>query len=250
MNGNLDKKIKDAAEMIKNANNVTVFTGAGISVESGIPPFRGEEGLWSRYDPIILDLRYFYSSPKEAWIAIKKLFYDFFGQAEPNYAHIAVAQMEEAGMVNAVITQNIDNLHQAAGSRNVYEYHGTLKTLTCTKCGKQYYADNISLEKLPLECEVCGGLVKPDFVFFGEGIPEEAARASYEAINKSDLFLVIGTTGEIRPASSIPVMAKQNGAKIIEIKVEQTNFTGQITDIFLQGKATGIMKRLVKELKT
>jgi len=241
-------EVKRAAKIIRKANNITIFTGAGISVESGIPPFRGEGGLWSKYNPIILDLGYFKSNPKESWIAIKEIFYDFFGSAKPNYAHIALAKMQENGLVHKIITQNIDNLHQEAGSTNVYEYHGTMKTLTCMKCGKGYKAEDIDFEQLPVLCDRCGGLVKPDFVFFGEGIPEKAMAASYDSIDNSDVFIVIGTTGEIMPASSVPFMAKQNGTKIIEINIEETNFTRQITDVFIEGKATEVMRVLLEEL--
>ena len=239
---------KRAAEIIRNAKNITVFTGAGISVESGIPPFRGEGGLWSKYNPVILDLGYFKSNPETSWAAIKEIFYDFFGNAKPNYAHTALAKMQEKGLIHKIITQNIDNLHQEAGSTNVYEYHGTMKTLACMKCGKEYKAEDIDFEKLPVMCHICGGLVKPDFVFFGEGIPEKAMTAAYDSIDHADVFIVIGTTGEIMPASSVPFMAKQNGAKLIEINIEETNFTRQITDVFLQGKATEVMKALLEEL--
>ncbi|MBN2879411.1 MAG: NAD-dependent deacylase [Clostridia bacterium] len=239
---------KRAAEIIRKANHITVFTGAGISVESGIPPFRGEGGLWSKYNPIILDLGYFKSNPKESWAAIKEIFYDFFGRAKPNDAHIAIAKMQDKMLVNKIITQNIDNLHQEAGSTNVYEYHGTMKTLTCMKCGKGYKAEDVDFEKLPVLCGKCGGLVKPDFIFFGEGIPQKAMAASYDSIDNSDAFIVIGTTGEIMPASSVPIMARANGAKIIEINIEETNFTRQITDVFIEGKATEAMNALLEEL--
>ena len=240
----MDSFFRQAADLLKQSNYTTAFTGAGISVESGIPPFRGATGLWSKYDPVVLDIGYFHSNPFESWRVIKEIFYDFFGKAKPNRAHKVLALMEQKGLLKNIITQNIDNLHQEAGSREVYEFHGNSRELVCTKCGKKFVMQDIDFEKLPVTCDVCGGLVKPDFIFFGEGIPQEAYRKSLEAAEKADVFLVIGTTGEIMPASQIPVIAKNNGAKIIEINIEPSNYTFQITDIFLKGKATEIMERL------
>ncbi len=244
----MNNNINIAAELLKNSRYTTAFTGAGISVESGIPPFRGETGLWSKYNPIVLDINYFHSHPKESWNVIKEIFYDFFGKAKPNDAHYVLARMEKAGLLKNIITQNIDNLHQEAGSKEVYEFHGNSRDLICTKCGKRYTVEQVNFEKLPLTCEDCGGLVKPDFIFFGEGIPPLAYQKSLEAAEKADVFLVIGTTGEIMPASQIPVMAKNNGAKIIEVNVEPSNYTNGITDIFLKGKATEVMNKLASKL--
>ncbi len=244
LSGHLKIELDKAAKLIKNSEYTTAFTGAGISVESGIPPFRGPQGLWSKYDPIVLDIDYFKTNPLESWKVIKEIFYDFFGKAKPNAAHIALARLEKEGYVKNIITQNIDNLHQEAGSKTVYEFHGNSHTLVCTKCGKRFSINQIDFDNLPVRCDRCGGLVKPDFIFFGEGIPQVAYQASIEAAGSADVFLVIGTTGEIMPASQIPYMAKQNGAKIIEINPEPSNYTGSITDIFLKGKAGIIMPAL------
>ena len=241
--------IEKAAELIKNTNHITAFTGAGISVESGIPPFRGENGLWNKYDPVFLDINYFYQNPLRSWKMIKEIFYDFFGKAKPNAAHIALAKMELSGYVNSVITQNIDNLHQEAGSKNVYEFHGSSKNLFCTKCSKIFPAKNIDLFHLPPKCEECGTVLKPDFVFFGEPIPEPARTNSFAETKKADVFILIGTTGEIMPASMIPIEAKRNNVKIIEVNIKPSNYTNTITDIFLEGKATEIMTNLLKSLK-
>jgi len=244
----LNNNINKAVELLKDSKYTTAFTGAGISVESGIPPFRGETGLWSRYDPIVLDIDYFKSNSLESWRVIKEIFYDFFGKAKPNDAHIALAQMEKAGLLQNIITQNIDNLHQAGGSKIIYEFHGNSHTLVCTGCSKKYGISDIDFNSLPIKCTLCNSLVKPDFIFFGEGIPPEAYQKSIEAAEKADIFLVIGTTGEIMPASQIPHIAKANKAIIIEINPDQSNFTNSITDIFLQGKATDIMKKLIYKL--
>ncbi len=241
--------IEKAAELIKNAKHITAFTGAGISVESGIPPFRGENGLWSKFDPILLDLDYFHKNPLESWKFIKEIFYDFFGEAKPNFAHFALAEMEKMGLLKAIITQNIDDLHQKAGSKTVWEFHGTSKNLICEKCAAEYLASELDLSILPPRCEKCGSVLKPDFIFFGEPIPEIAMNKSIEETEKADLFLVIGTTGEIMPASMIPYEAKKNNAKIIEINTQPSNYTGTISDLFLQGKATKIFEDLIKKIR-
>jgi len=246
MNPNLLDK---AVDYIKNARRVVAFSGAGISVESGIPPFRGPEGLWLRYDPTCLEIHYFLSHPTEAWVVIKEIFYDFFGQASPNAAHIALAQMEAAGRLQAVITQNIDNLHQRAGSQNVIEFHGTSSRLTCIKCESHYPASPDLFNPMPPRCKRCRGMLKPDFVFFGEPIPWEAMQRSLDETTRADLWLVIGTTGEVQPACMLPREAKGNGATVIEVNIEPSQFTDYITDVFLQGKATQVLPELVGRLR-
>lgn len=237
-----------AARLLKNARHVTAFTGAGISVESGIPPFRGENGLWNTIDPTFLDIRYFQAKPHESWIKIKEIFYDFFGQATPNAAHLGIANLEKQGIVKAVITQNIDNLHQDAGSSAVYEFHGNSRDLVCLSCGWRTPASRLDLNLLPPLCSRCSEVLKPDFIFFGEPIPEPARSQSFYEAENADVFLLVGTTGEIMPASQIPRIAKQNGAKMIEINITETVYTQQITDIFLQDKATVALTKLLEAL--
>jgi NAD-dependent deacetylase len=240
--------LKSAAEIIQKAKSMVAFTGAGISVESGIPPFRGAEGLWSKYNPEVLELGYFYSRPLDSWKVIKEIFYDFFGHAQPNAAHLALARLEQAGMLDCVITQNIDNLHQAAGSRVVHEFHGNSQKLICTSCSKHYEAHEIELEVLPPACHDCQGLLKPDFIFFGESIPMDAYHASVAAAEKADVFLIIGSTGEVMPANQIPLIAWQNGAKIIEINPEPSNYTPKITDVYIAGRAGESMTALIEQI--
>jgi NAD-dependent deacetylase len=234
----------EAIRLLKQSKYTTAFTGAGISVESGIPPFRGSGGIWDKYDPGMLEISYFKANPKEAWVVIKEIFYDFFGKAEPNKAHRILAEMERKGLISVTITQNIDNLHQEAGCRKVYEFHGNSKRLICLACHKTYFLGEISIDHLPPDCRICGGLLKPDFVFFGEPIPQMALSASYEAAINSDVFLIIGTTGEVMPANQIPFMAKENGASIIEINPEPSHYTERITDLFLKGKAVEMMEKI------
>lgn len=244
----LSDKIERAAVILKQSRFTTAFTGAGISVESGIPPFRGTGGIWNDYDPEVLEMEYFIHHPNHSWEIIKKIFYDYYRDAKPNLAHLVLAKMEREGKLGRIITQNIDNLHQEAGSMNIAEFHGNLKNLRCLTCHREYHAGEISLDHLPPTCRECGGLLKPDFVFFGEPIPQEAAMASYESASISDVFLVIGTTGEVMPASQVPGMAKQNGAVIIEVNKEPSRYTNSITDLFLQGNATEIMGKLEEAL--
>jgi NAD-dependent deacetylase len=236
-----------ASRLLRESRHAAVFTGAGISVESGIPPFRGPEGLWSRIDPGFIEIGYFRRQPQESWAKIKEIFYDFFGAAEPNAAHRGVAALERAGRVKAVITQNIDGLHQRAGSREVIEFHGNSRWLVCLECGRREAACAERLAQLPPHCSACGGLLKPDFIFFGEGIPVKALQRSYQEASRADLFLLIGSSGEVQPACQIPPLAKARGAKLIEINPRESLFT-PIADVFLQGKATEMVGSLVKEM--
>ncbi len=244
----IEIKIQQAAEMLKASKNTTAFSGAGISVESGIPPFRGEDGIWSKYDPMLLDIHFFQANPEESWTVIKEIFYDFFGKAKPNKAHEVLARMENNNLLDNIITQNIDNLHQDAGSRIVYEFHGTSKYLVTVDGMIRYHVDEVDMSRMPPTCPKSGVLLKPDFVFFGEGIPQDVYLNCMKAANNAEVILVIGTTGEIMPASQIPHIAKQNGARIIEINSNISNYSHSIADIYLQGKATEIMESLEQYL--
>jgi NAD-dependent deacetylase len=177
-------------------------------------------------------------------VIIREIFYDFFGKARPNPAHLLLARMEKEGMLGRTITQNIDNLHQEAGSTIVSEFHGNSKVLVCLHCHRKYLYGEVGLAHLPPTCRECGGILKPNFVFFGEAIPQLPLMEAYEAASISDVFLIIGTTGEVMPANQIPFMAKEYGATIIEVNPEPSNYTGKITDVFLQGKAGEVMGKL------
>jgi len=236
----LPARIEAAARAISAARHLTAFTGAGISVESGIPPFRGPGGVWESYDPDILDLDVFVRRPQDSWPAIRALFTSFLGTGErpaakPNLAHETLARWEAEGRLFCTITQNIDGLHAAAGSRELVEYHGHCRTLTCLSCERNFPL----IETLPPapaipKCPVCGGLLKPDFIFFGEGIPYEAmARADREAV-ATDCMVLVCTSGVVYPAAAVPPAAKRHGATIIEINPEPTPYTLQgVADIFL-----------------
>jgi len=241
--------LNDAVKLIMESSRTTAFTGAGISVESGVPPFRGHGALWEKYDPEVLDISYFHKNPEDSWMVIKEIFYDFFGKVKPNGAHYALAELEKMGFLQSIITQNIDNLHHDAGSVEIYEFHGSSRDLVCTGCGNKESSENLDLSELPPFCKKCDYLLKPDFVFFGEQIPEDASSKSWaEAVN-SEIFLIIGTSGEVMPASMIPYEAKKRGKKIIEINVTSSKYTESITDIFLEGKASIVMEKLLKKIR-
>lgn len=236
----LEARIHRAAEAIAAAKHLTSFTGAGISVESGIPPFRGTGGVWEKYDPDILDLDVFVRHPERSWPAIRALFTSFLGTGErpaakPNKAHQVLAAWEAAGRLKCTITQNIDGLHAAAGSRELVEYHGHCRTLSCLSCSRTYpLVETMPPPPAIPHCPSCGGLLKPDFVFFGEGIPYEAMERGEREARATDCMVLVGTSGVVHPAAGLPPAAHYHGATIIEINPEPTPYLLQgITDIFL-----------------
>jgi len=238
-----EASLKRAAEVIRESRHLVAFTGAGISVESGVPPFRGPGGLWNTHDPKYLELTYLHRHPAQCWHALKGLFYEHFARAQPNDAHRVLALLEQRGLLKAVITQNIDNLHRLAGSRRIVEFHGNTRDLTCLSCGKVVEAAPEILEHLPPVC-ACGGILKPNFIFFGEAIPQNALVESNREIEAADAVLIIGSTGEVYPAAALPHQAADRGATIVEINPEASNFTQTITDVFIPLPAAEAMRRL------
>jgi len=236
--------LENAAKALKDARCAMAFTGAGISVESGIPPFRGPGGAWSKYNPDKVEKGYFKRNPEEVWPLLKEIFFDMLGKAKPNPAHVALADLESAGKLAGIVTQNIDSLHQAAGSEVVHEYHGNTRRMQCMSCRTFFDTPSISLERLPPPCPACGGLLKPDFIFFGEGIPTDVHMASTELAKQSDVCLVIGTGGQVQPAGRIPYIVKNRGGVVIEINLSDTDYTYTTSDYFLEGKATVMMSKL------
>ncbi len=235
----------EAAKHIIDSRYCVAFTGAGISVESGIPPFRGKNGLWNKYDPRSFEIDYFLRNSARSWEIIRDIFYDLFGQVQPNAAHYALAEMEQRGLLKSVITQNIDNLHKDAGNKEVYEFHGSLKEIICLHCGQKVNVAQVDMNHLPPTCLTCGGLMKPDVVFFGEAIPEYAASKSIDASRKADCMILIGTTGTVAPANALPSRAKACGTTIIEINPDPSEYTNRITDIFIRDNATRAMENLM-----
>ena len=223
------------------------LTGAGVSVESGIPDFRGAEGLWSKYDPAeYASIEAFRRDPEKVWNMLRDMEALVSG-ARPNPAHIGMGELERMGLLHHIITQNIDNLHQEGGAGNVIEYHGNSSTLTCIWCGKRYAVEEKSAERTPL-C-TCSRPLKPDVVFFGEPIPMDALNRSFQLASSAEVLLIVGTSALVSPANTIPVMAKEKGARLIEINREKTHLTGTMTDVFLEGSAGEIIPALVNAVR-
>jgi len=241
------RDLKEVAEAIKNANLVVALTGAGISTESGIPDFRSKNGLWSKFN---MD-EYGYidnimENPAKVWKMLRFLINDL-KKAKPNPAHIALAKMEEKGYLHAIITQNVDGLHQKAGSKNVIEFHGNFREAICLQCRKTYPIEYALDQEIP-RCE-CGGLLKPNAVFFGEPIERSVLIKSFGYVENCDVMLVIGTSATVYPAAQLPAMAKQNGAVIVEINKEPSMIAGT-ADYSFYGKAGEILPKFLDFLKS
>ena len=239
--------ITKAAEAIYGSRSTLALTGAGISVESGIPDFRSAGGLWSKYDPSeYATIQAFRQSPEKIWDMLRDMDH-LIARARPNPAHLGMGEMEKIGCLHYIITQNVDNLHQAGGARNVIEYHGNSSTLSCLWCGKGYRAEEKRSEHIP-RCG-CGKVLKPDVVFFGEAIPPRALDHSFQLASSAEALLIVGTSAEVSPANTIPSIAKSRGAILIEVNMERTHLTGSMTDIFLEGRAGETIPALLAELK-
>ncbi len=234
-----------AADAIRSAGTVVASTGAGISTESGIPDFRSEGGIWETYPPEeYASIEAFTADPAKVWGMWRELGQQFDG-CKPNPGHAALAQLEEAGHLAAIITQNVDNLHQEAGSRTVIEYHGNSRHVRCMTCGHtQPINPEIYASGTPF-C-VCGGVFKPDVVMFGEMIPPKAMLQAEAYARSADTVIIVGTSAQVYPAAELPYTAKKRGAFIIEANIEETDFTRDITDVFLQGKAGETLPNLAE----
>lgn len=259
MGTELGREISDlidkAAKILAKSYWAVALTGAGISVDSGIPDFRSPGGLWERFDPFeYAHIEAFKRNPERVWTMLKEMS-AMVRNAKPNPAHIALAKLEELGVLKVVITQNIDNLHQKAGSKKVIEYHGNSEYLICIKCNKRYTADEIERKGVfPPTCEECNAILKPDVVFFGEPIPFQALIEAQHHAQECDVMLVIGTSGMVQPAASLPFIAKNTGSTIIEINKTKTVLTGSVVDIHIGGSSSIILPLLVeateRELKS
>jgi len=246
---NMDDLIQQAAEDLAAAGKVTALTGAGISIESGIPPFRGKGGLWERFDPMeVAHIDALVRDPAKVWNILVKEMKEIVDTAEPNDGHKGLARLEEMGKLETVITQNVDGLHQAAGNTDVIEFHGTFAWQRCMDCSRKYETRDVDISKIP-PCCICGGILRPDAVFFGEMIPQDALWRSRQIASDCDLMLVIGTSATVQPAALMPVIAKESGAKVVEINPERTPLTDQISDYLIMGGAGDIMNRIVAALE-
>ena len=226
---------EEAASIIESSEYVIAFTGAGISAEAGIPVFRGKDGLWNKYDPMTLATpEAFARDPRRVW--------EWYAwriglvlRAEPTVSHRVLAGMEKAGILQAVVTQNVDGLHQRAGSINVIELHGSILRARCTMCGRRWSIDRVPSE-IPVRCPYCGGLARPDVVWFGEPLPSEALYRAFEEAGRSDAVIVVGTTGYVEPAGSIPLIVYENGGRIINVNLEPNRYSN-IADVDYRGRA-------------
>jgi NAD-dependent protein deacetylase/lipoamidase len=245
----MDDLIKRAALDLAAATDAVALTGAGISTESGIPPFRGKGGLWERYDPMeIAHIDAFMQDPAKVWNLLIKEMKDIVDRARPNDAHLGLAKLEKLGILRTVITQNVDGLHQMAGNQDVIEFHGSFAWQRCMDCNRRIKTSNVDMSRIPPRCD-CHGILRPDAVFFGELIPPQNLWRSQQAASDCDVMLVIGTSASVQPAASMPVIAKGCGAKVIEINSEPTPLTGDISDYLILGKAGVIMTRILAELE-
>ena len=245
----MDDLIKKAAEDLSGAKMVTALTGAGISVESGIPPFRGKGGLWEKYDPMeVAHIDAFLQNPTKAWNLLFKDMKEVLEKATPSDSHKGLAKLEEFGILKTIITQNVDGLHQMAGNSDVIEFHGNMAWQRCMECDAHYKTSRVDLSEIPPRCD-CGGILRPNAVLFGEMIPQEALWRSRQVATDCDVMLVIGTSAVVQPAALMPVVAKESGAKIIEINPESTPLTGEISDYLIKGPAGEVIKGITAQIE-
>lgn len=257
--------IKKVAKELVDARYAIALTGAGVSTESGIPDFRGPSGIWTK-DPEAERRAYqiynlFLVDPKRYWEEVLSGHYLLRRGLEgalPNPSHFALAELENMGILKCIITQNIDGLHQKAGSRNVLEFHGSAFKLRCVECGARYPREEYDLSKLrddgllPPLCKKCGGVLKSDIVHFGEPIPGDVYLRSLEEVRKCDLMLICGTSLVVYPFAALPRIAKRKAPPptIVEVNLEPTPLTVEgLSDYFLQGRTGEILPRIVEEVK-
>lgn len=229
------------SDRLQNAEKIVFVTGAGISQESGIPTFRGNDGLWRKYDPMKLaTIDAFYEDPKLVWEWYEERRQNILN-ARPNPGHMAIAKLEKYRNVS-VLTQNIDGLHQKAGSTHVYELHGSIITIKCTVCS---FKDTIaySFSQLPPLCR-CGNMLRPDVVWFGEALPQDVWKSAMNEARSCDIMIVVGTSLAVSPANLLPIYAKQNGATIAEVNIEPTSMSYNM-DISLRESAASVLPGLV-----
>jgi NAD-dependent deacetylase len=238
-----------ASELLAQARRGLVFTGAGVSTESGIRDFRGPNGLWKQYDPYkTADIRYFMEDPTRYWtISLER--WRTYKEAHPNPGHYALAAMEEAGHVAAVVTQNTDGLHAAAGS-TVIELHGNGREVVCLDCGGREPRASVQARletEMPPHCRLCGGtFIKPAVVFFGEALPPGALTEAYARAAAADLVLVVGSSLQVYPAADIPLQGVRAGAPLIIVNEERTPFD-ELAQVVIRGKSGEVLPELLEK---
>jgi NAD-dependent deacetylase len=241
--------VGDAAELLSNAQRGLALTGAGVSAESGIPTFRGEGGLWTKYDPVkVASLDYFMSDPSAYW-KVSKDRGRIALAARPNPGHQALAALEAAGHLLAVATQNTDGLHQDSGSRRVIELHGSGRTVQCLDCGNREPRSEVQGRldvEMPPRCRVCGGVfLKPTVVLFGEPMPQAAVQEAFALARAADVMLVVGSSLVVYPAADIPVAALRSGASLIVINAEPTPLD-EVATVVIRGKSGEVLPEIVR----
>ncbi len=244
MNPEQNEKIMLARGLLAKASSVAVLTGAGISAESGIPTFRGQEGLWQNYKPEQLATpQAFWDNPKLVWE-----WYDWrrnaVAESKPNAGHYALVDLEKEKKKFTLITQNIDALHQMAGSRNMVELHGNIWQIRCTKCSEIEQNHTVPLPEIPPTCKLCGEMGRPHVVWFGENLDMDLIDKSLKAIEECDVMLIVGTSGVVEPAASMGLVAKQTGKSVIEINMEQTP-NSPLFDMTLLGKSGELLPQII-----
>ncbi len=247
-----DKALKEAARLLAGSQVVIGFTGAGISTESGIPDFRTMGSFWEGFDPETFEKEIdsreaFEKDPAKVWRFFAQAI-EVMEQATPNEGHRALARMGRLGRMAAVITQNVDGLHQAAGSEHVLEFHGNMRRLHCLRCGARTTWEAVRAGPVPPRCP-CGYVLKPEVPLFGEHVDIEAAAASEVLAANAQVMLVAGTHGAIAPVNRIPLIAKEHGAAVIEVNREKSLYTDRVTDLFLEGTTGEILPVLAAELE-
>jgi NAD-dependent deacetylase len=252
----MTKQIKEVARLILTSKKIVIFVGAGLSTESGIPDYRSPGGVWDRYNPEDFYFQNFLSSElsREKYWQMATEMYEPMKKAQPNLAHLAIAEMERLGKLDCIITQNIDGLHFKAGNseEKVIQLHGTAMVVSCLSCGMKYDRDEIQERlrkslKVP-RCDSCEGLLKPATISFGQSMPERETQEAYHRSSLSDLFIVIGSSLVVQPAASLPLVAKRNGAKLVIINRDPTSHD-DMADLVIHGQAGPIMDSILKEVK-
>ncbi|MBM4761797.1 NAD-dependent protein deacylase [Bacillus sp. B15-48] len=233
---------------LNKSNYTVVFTGAGMSTESGLPDFRSaNKGLWKQKDPSKLASTAALNHHVEDFIAFYRERVLSVKAYQPNQGHHILAKWEQSGRIQSIITQNVDGFHQSAGSQRVAELHGTLRTIHCQSCGTVY--DSEEYVKKEYYCK-CGGVLRPSVVLFGETLPEEAFQFAFEEANKAELFIVMGSSLTVSPANQFPLIAKENGAKLVIINMEPTDFD-MYADEVINGMEIGkVLVELDQEIKS
>jgi NAD-dependent deacetylase len=240
--------IERAAQDLKNARHAVALTGAGISVESGIPPFRGKGGVWEKVDPMEFgNIEFFLREPAKVWEVLIRDLKEVVDRATPNAGHAGLAKLEEMGVLKTIITQNVDGLHQMAGNTDVIEFHGNCAWQRCMDCGGKVRTRDVELKTLPPRCS-CNGVLRPDWVFFGEMIPPSSLERSRQVAARCDVMLVVGTSATVQPAAYMPMIAKRNGATVIEINPERTPLTGKVSSYLVRGGAGEAMTAILEAM--